>query len=158
MIRLKYCIERTCPQNITKEGLSSGRVGNLPMNASDFVSHCHIECAVLFTCAGTMMKGIEIGRKVGCHRGAVDLCAEQEFLAPRRFRKMVNFRCPWSPVGEEVSLPRPRIRVVHGTVPQKCVRNTLPARSGVLYRPALEGLRCHPLLTLSTRAPEVTPN
>jgi len=61
-------------------------------------------------------------------------------------------------VGEGVSLPRPRIQVVHGTVPQKCVRNTLPARSSVLYRPAIEGLRCHPLPTSSTRAPEVTPN
>src|SRR5579863_2166531 len=61
-------------------------------------------------------------------------------------------------VGEEVPLPRPRIQVVHGTVPQKCARNILPARSGVLYRPAIAGLRGHPLLTSSTRAPEVTPN
>src|SRR5580692_7114605 len=61
-------------------------------------------------------------------------------------------------VGEEVSLPRPRIQVVHGTVPQKCARNTLPAPSSILYRPAIEGLRCHPLPTSSTRAPEVTPN
>jgi hypothetical protein len=61
-------------------------------------------------------------------------------------------------VGEGVPLRRPRIQVVHGTVPQECARNTLPARSGVLYRPAIAGLRCHPLLTSSTRAPEVTPN
>src|ERR1700730_5242153 len=61
-------------------------------------------------------------------------------------------------VGEEVPLPRPRIQLVHGTVPQKCARNTLPARSGILYRPAIEGLRCHPLPTSSMRAPEVTPN
>jgi hypothetical protein len=26
--------------------------------------------------------------------------------------------------------------VVHGTVPQQCARNTRPARSGILYRPA----------------------
>src|ERR1019366_10008727 len=50
-------------------------------------------------------------------------------------------------VGEGVPLPRPRLQVVHGTVPQKCARNTLPARSGILYRPAIEGLRCHPLPT-----------
>src|SRR3954469_11320973 len=61
-------------------------------------------------------------------------------------------------VGEGVPLPRPRIQVVHETVPQKCARNTLPARSGILYRPALEGLRFHRLPTSSTRAPEVTPN
>jgi len=61
-------------------------------------------------------------------------------------------------VGEGVSLPRPRIPVVHGTVPQKWARNTLPARSGILYRPAIEGLRSHPLPTSSTRAPEATPN
>ena len=64
----------------------------------------------------------------------------------------------WISFGEGVPLPRPGIQVVHGTVPQKCARNTLPARSGVLYRPAIEGLRCHPLPTSSTRAPEVTPN
>src|SRR5580765_521734 len=64
----------------------------------------------------------------------------------------------WISVGEGVPLPRPRIQVVHGTVPQKCARNTLPARSGILYRPAIEGLRCHPQPTSSTRAPEVTPN
>src|SRR5437660_3167788 len=64
----------------------------------------------------------------------------------------------WISVGEEVPLPRPRLQLVHGTVPQKCARNTLPARSGILYRPAIEGLRCHPLLISSTRAPEVTPN
>src|SRR5271169_5139057 len=61
-------------------------------------------------------------------------------------------------VGEEVPLPRPRIQVVHGTVPQKCARNTHPAPSGILYRPAIGELRCHPLPTSSTRAPEVTPN
>src|ERR1700676_2163890 len=61
-------------------------------------------------------------------------------------------------VGAGDPLPRPRTQVVHGTVPQKCARNTLPARSGILYRPASEGLRCHPLPTSSTRAPEVTPN
>src|SRR4029077_15976260 len=61
-------------------------------------------------------------------------------------------------LGERVPWPRPRIQVVHGTVLRKCARNTLPARSGILYRPAIEGLRCHPLPTSSTRAPEVTPN
>ena len=61
-------------------------------------------------------------------------------------------------VSAGVPLPRPRIQVVHGTVLQKCARNTLPARSGILYRPAIEGRRCHPLPTSSTRAPEVTPN
>src|SRR5438270_7769720 len=64
----------------------------------------------------------------------------------------------WISVGEEVHLPRPRIQLVHGTVPRKCVHNTVPARSGVLYRPAIEGLRCHPLPTSSMRVPEVTPN
>jgi len=43
----------------------------------------------------------------------------------------------WISVGEGVRLPRPRIQVVHGTVEQKCARNTLPAPSGILYRPAL---------------------
>src|SRR5213593_4075238 len=38
-------------------------------------------------------------------------------------------------------------------------RNALVTHgSGILYRPAIEGLRCHPLPTSSTRAPEVTPN
>ena len=64
----------------------------------------------------------------------------------------------WITVGEGVSLPRPRIQVVHGTVPQQCDRNASPARSGILYRLAIEGLRCHPPLTSSTRAPEVTPS
>ncbi len=64
----------------------------------------------------------------------------------------------WISAGEDVPLPRPRLQLVHGTVPQKCARNALPARSGVLYRPAIEGLRCHPLLTSSMRVPEVTPN
>src|SRR5205807_5958066 len=64
----------------------------------------------------------------------------------------------WISVGEEVPLPRPRIHLVHGTVPQKCARNTLPARSGILYRPALGELRCRPLPTSSMHAPEVTPN
>src|SRR5579862_5023624 len=64
----------------------------------------------------------------------------------------------WINVGEGVLLPRPRIQVVHGTVPQKCTGNILPARSGILCRPAIEGLRCHRLPTSSTRAPEVTPN
>jgi len=50
-------------------------------------------------------------------------------------------------------LPRPRIQLLRGTVPQKCVRNTLPARSGIPYRPASQGLRCRPLPTSSTRAP-----
>jgi hypothetical protein len=61
-------------------------------------------------------------------------------------------------VGQGVPLPRPRIQVVHGTVPQKCARNALPAPSGIPSRPALGELRCHPLPTSSTRAPEVTPN
>src|SRR5579864_6207991 len=64
----------------------------------------------------------------------------------------------WICVGEGVPLPRPRIQVVHGTVPQKCAGNTLLARSGILSRPALGELRCRPLPTSSARAPEVTPN
>ena len=79
----------------------------------------------------------------------------------RRKRRPVPFRLffvRWISVGEGVSLPRPRIQVVHGTVPQKCARKTLSARSSVLYRPAIGGLRCHPLPTSSTRAPEVTPS
>jgi hypothetical protein len=72
--------------------------------------------------------------------------------------RFVSFSSGGFSVGEGVPLPRPGIQVVHGTVPQKCVRNTLPARSSVLYRPAIEGLRCHPLPTSSTRAPGVTPN
>jgi hypothetical protein len=72
--------------------------------------------------------------------------------------RFVFFSSAGFSVGEEVPFPRPRLRLVHGTVPQKCARNTLPARSGILYHPAIEGLRCHPLLTSSTRAPEVTPN
>jgi hypothetical protein len=39
--------------------------------------------------------------------------------------------------GEGVPLPRPRIQVAHGTVPQKCARNALPAPSGILSRPRL---------------------
>src|SRR4051812_7211170 len=64
----------------------------------------------------------------------------------------------WISVGEGVPSPRPRIQVVHGTVPQKCARNTLPAQSDILCRPEHGGLRCRPLRTSSTRAPEVTPN
>src|SRR6202521_1069597 len=41
-------------------------------------------------------------------------------------------------VGERVPLTRTRIQVAHGTVPLKCARNTLPARPGILYRPALQ--------------------
>jgi len=52
----------------------------------------------------------------------------------------------------------PRVKVVHGTVQQKCARNTLSGRSGILYRPALGELRGRPLPTSSTRAPEATPN
>jgi hypothetical protein len=55
------------------------------------------------------------------------------------------------------ALPRPRIQLVHGTVPQKYACSTLPAPSATLYRPAIEGLRCHPLPTSSTRTPEVAP-
>src|SRR5436853_3718667 len=58
----------------------------------------------------------------------------------------------------EAPLPGPRLQVVHGTVQQKCARNTLPGRSGILYRPALGELRGRPLPTSSTRAPEATPN
>ena len=39
----------------------------------------------------------------------------------------------WISVGEGGPLPRPRIQLVHGTVPQKCARSTLPAWSGILY-------------------------
>src|SRR6266516_5892185 len=72
--------------------------------------------------------------------------------------RFVLFFVKWISVGEGVPFPRSRIQVVHGTVPQKCARNTLPARSGILYRPVLGELRCRPLPTSSTRAPEATPN
>jgi hypothetical protein len=72
--------------------------------------------------------------------------------------RLVTSSSAWISVGEGFPLPRPRIHVVHGTVPQKCARNTHPARSGILYRQALGELRCRPLPTSSTRAPEVTPN
>ncbi len=54
---------------------------------------------------------------------------------------------------EGVPLPRPQLQVVHGTVPPKCARNTLPALSGMLYRPALGDRprlcpRCSPLAGL----------
>jgi hypothetical protein len=39
-------------------------------------------------------------------------------------------------LSEGVPLPRIRIRAAHGTVPLKCACNTLPARPGILYRPA----------------------
>src|SRR5258707_314743 len=71
--------------------------------------------------------------------------------------RFVSFTSGGFSVGEGVPLPRPRIQGVHGTVPPKCARNEHPIRSGVLYRPAIEGLRCPPLPTSSTRAPEVTP-
>ena len=61
-------------------------------------------------------------------------------------------------IGEGVTSPRQRTQVVHGTVPQKCARNTLPAPSGILSRPAPGELRCHPPPTSSTHVPEVTPN
>jgi hypothetical protein len=64
----------------------------------------------------------------------------------------------WISVGEGVPFPRLRIRAVHGTVPRQCACSTLPTRSGILDRPALGELRCRPLPTSSTRAPEVTPN
>src|SRR5580704_7018945 len=76
------------------------------------------------------------------------------FVRPR----ICPFSKEWISVGDGVPLPRPRIQVVHGTVPRKYARNALPARSGILYRPAIAGLRGHPLPTSSTRAPEVTPN
>src|SRR5580698_4934154 len=50
-------------------------------------------------------------------------------------------------VGEGVPLPTPRIQVVHGKVPQKGARKTLPAPSGILSRPAHGELRCRPLPT-----------
>jgi len=43
------------------------------MNASDFLWVCRIVAAAVFSCARAMMKGIESGRKVGCHGGGVDL-------------------------------------------------------------------------------------
>jgi len=71
--------------------------------------------------------------------------------------RLVSFREVIS-AGEAVSLPRPRIRVVHGMVPPQYACNALPALSDVLYRPAVEGQRCPPLPTSSTPAPKVTPN
>jgi hypothetical protein len=53
-------------------------------------------------------------------------------LPPRRLVNLVR----WISVGEDVPLPRPRIQLVRGTVPQRCARNALPAQSGFLYRPA----------------------
>ena len=58
----------------------------------------------------------------------------------------------------ELSLPRPRIQLVHGTVPRQCAGSAPPARPGIPCRPAIAGLHCHPLPTSSMRAPEVTPN
>src|SRR5438270_1753455 len=72
--------------------------------------------------------------------------------------RCVSFFVRWISVGERVPLSRLRIQVVHGTVPQKCARNILPARSGILYRPALGELRCRPLPTSSALALEVTSN
>jgi len=78
--------------------------------------------------------------------------------AVERCEPRLSAQAGWISVGEGVLLPRPRIQMVHGTAPQQCACNTLPARSGIRYRPAVEGLRCHPLSTSSTRVPEVTPN
>src|ERR1700681_192018 len=64
----------------------------------------------------------------------------------------------WNCVGERVPLTRTRIQAAHGTVPLKCARNTLPARPGIAYRPALGVQRCRLLPTSATRAPEATPN
>jgi len=61
-------------------------------------------------------------------------------------------------VGERVPLTRTRIQAAHGTVPLKCVGNTLPTRAGILCRPALGVQRCRLLPTSATRAPEATPN
>jgi hypothetical protein len=72
--------------------------------------------------------------------------------------RFVSFSLGGFSVGEGVFLPRPRIPVVHGKAPQECADRTLPARSGILYRPAIEGPRCPPPPTSSKRAPEVTPN
>src|SRR5579859_4516816 len=73
-----------------------------------------------------------------------------------------SFTCAVSSLLRQLSeggpLPRTRIQVVHGTVPQKCAGNTLPAPPSILSRSALGELRCHPLPTSLTRAPEVTPN
>src|SRR5437588_6356357 len=87
--------------------------------------------------------------------------ADSALLRSAIFHYSVSFRLFFGRrinVGEGVPLPKPRIQVVHETVPQKCARNTLPARSGILYRPALGELRCRPLPTSSALAPEVTPN
>ena len=49
---------------------------------------------------------------------------------------VVNLRqLKW--VGETGPLTRTRIQAAQGTVPLKYARNTLPARPGILYRPAL---------------------
>ncbi|MCU1339978.1 MAG: hypothetical protein JWO19_5559 [Bryobacterales bacterium] len=64
----------------------------------------------------------------------------------------------WNGVGERIPLTRTRIQAAHGTVPLKCAGNTLPARPGILYGPALGVQRCRPLPTSATRAPEATPN
>src|SRR5882757_6600950 len=42
----------------------------------------------------------------------------------------------WNGFGERVPLTRTQIQAVHGTVPLKCAGNTLPARPGILHRPA----------------------
>src|SRR5258708_17653767 len=63
----------------------------------------------------------------------------------------------WNGVGERVPLTSTRIQAAHGTVPLKCARNTLPARPGILYRPALEEQRSLPAPTSATRAPAARP-
>ena len=90
---------------------------------------------------------------VGCQEPITHYYGRRSFITCRfgYFRQVVR-------VGDGVPLPRPRIQVVHGTVPQKCARNRLPAQSGILCRPALGELSCRRLPTSSMRAPEVTPN
>jgi hypothetical protein len=88
--------------------------------------------------------------------GAYRIPSGAGLLIPSRTLPRTSVR--WIGLSEGVPLPRPRLQVVAGTVPPKCARSTLPARSGILCRAARGELRDRPLPTSSTRAPEATPN
>ena len=123
--------------------------------------------------AGIALLRIGIGGPVAACLTGIALGAETDvmpYLVSRHFgirafgRYLRPFMCRFANLrqvdwlGEEAPLPRPRLQVVHGTVPPKCARNTLPARLGMLCRRALGELRDRPLPTSATRAPEATPN
>src|SRR5579872_4660819 len=85
-------------------------------------------------------------------RGVLDGCPERS-----RFSASIFF-VEWTSVGEEVPFQMPPIQMVHGTARQECACNSLPARSGIPYRPVVGERHYRPLPTSSTRAPAVTPN